>query len=612
MAIAEELLIVIDAKTSQAVKDLKKVTGSTNKLTDTLKKMAGPLAIGAVTLGLIKMGKESVRAFGVQEQAEAKLRQTIISTGEAAGLTADQLTDMATGLQQVTKFGDEAIIGAESLLLTFKDVGENVFPRALESILDVSEAMGTGLKESTIQVGKALNDPIQGLTALRRVGIQFSDAQEDLIKGFVASNELSKAQGIILEELESQFGGVARAAADTASGALTQARNAFGDLQEQLGQTIAEGMVPFAKATTEISQRLAKWIEANREVNNFLTEFEDGVIDSAVELDTLNDALILSEARLKQATDAGRGHTEGLAAEVAALKIAISQRARGAALEAQFADAKKEQDKDKAQALALEISNNAAKEESEKKLLQLQFEALSAEAQQIQLLQEEIDKYAVLRSQGADVQELLNFLVAQRNDLLKEEIDTTIVLSDAQALKNAEAEAGLNREIVLVEELNQTYLDLAKTGLGAFASAFEEVGAGNVTLWNGFKQAGKDAVSALLKSLAEMAIVQAAISAASFNFASAGLYTAAGVAAFAAAGKVQSFATGTSSFVANKPTAIVVGEGAQSENVEVTPIGGSGGGNESMILNIDGEQFIGWMQSQLDNRGLRVPRESVV
>jgi hypothetical protein len=92
--------------------------------------------------------------------------------------------------------------------------------------------MRMDLKSAAVQVGKALNDPAVGLSMLTRVGITFSEAQKKVIKGFVESGQLAKAQIVILKELESQFGGSARAARETLPGALAGLKNAFGDLFE--------------------------------------------------------------------------------------------------------------------------------------------------------------------------------------------------------------------------------------------------------------------------------------------------------------------------------------------------------------------------------------------
>lgn len=230
-------------KTSQA--NTEKFAKKTSSLGKSLSGLFAGIGFAVVAKKLFDLGKQAENLFQIQEKAEAKLDATLLATGNAAGLTADELKKMASELQKVTTVGDEATIGAQSLLLTFKDIGGDVFPRALESILDVSEAMGQDLKSSTIQIGKALNDPVAGLTALSRVGIQFTKDQKALIKSFSEAGNKAAAQGIILEELESQFGGVARAAALTSEGIEKQLSNAYGDLLETIGSVISKGLIPY-------------------------------------------------------------------------------------------------------------------------------------------------------------------------------------------------------------------------------------------------------------------------------------------------------------------------------------------------------------------------------
>lgn len=230
---------------SKLDKSMKESQKKVTAFGSTLSKVFAGIGFAVVAKKLFDLGKQAENLFKVQELAETKLDATLKATASAAGLTADELKRMASGLQDVTTFGDEAIIGAESLLLTFKDIGGDVFPRALESILDVSTAMGQDLKSSTVQLGKALNDPVGGIAALTRVGIQFTDEQKALIKTLTESGDVAAAQGVILEELESQFGGVSRAAALTSDGINQQLNNSFGDLLETIGGVISEGMTPY-------------------------------------------------------------------------------------------------------------------------------------------------------------------------------------------------------------------------------------------------------------------------------------------------------------------------------------------------------------------------------
>lgn len=117
-----------------------------------------------------------------------------------------------------------------------KNVGKNrIFDQATKSALDMSVALGVDLQGATIQIGKALNDPIKGITALSRVGVSFTQKQKDTIKALVESGKTMEAQKLILAELNKEFGGAAKAAGDTFTGKVERAKDAVGDLARDMG-----------------------------------------------------------------------------------------------------------------------------------------------------------------------------------------------------------------------------------------------------------------------------------------------------------------------------------------------------------------------------------------
>jgi hypothetical protein len=195
-------------------------------------------AIGAIATGVAF--RSIIGNTIEQERVTAQLEATMRSTGRYTPELSKELQGYAASLQTLTDYGDEAIIGSEALLLTFTQIGGDVFPRAQKSILDVATAMGTDLKAATLQVGKALNDPILGVSALAESGIQFTEDQKGMIRSLVETGDAAKAQGIILEELERQFGGSAEAARNTLGGSLKSLKNSFGDLLE--GDSQGEGV----------------------------------------------------------------------------------------------------------------------------------------------------------------------------------------------------------------------------------------------------------------------------------------------------------------------------------------------------------------------------------
>mgnify|MGYP000945923288 CR=1 FL=1 len=145
----------------------------------------------------------------------------------------------------MTNFGDEAIINSQALLATFKQVKGDNFNRATEAILDMAAVMGGDLKGATIQLGKALNDPIKGVSALSDVGVSFTDQQRDMIKTMMEAGDVAGAQGVILDELAGEFGGAAKAMADP----MTQLTNTLGDIGETIGAEILPYVRLFATDT---------------------------------------------------------------------------------------------------------------------------------------------------------------------------------------------------------------------------------------------------------------------------------------------------------------------------------------------------------------------------
>ena len=119
--------------------------------------------------------------------------------------------------------------------------------------LNLATRLDGDLKSASIQLGKALNDPVANLSALSRAGIQFSVEQKETIKSLAETNRLAEAQNIILQELETQFGGAAEAAAKAGLGPFEQLRNALSDVSEEFGKLILENIEPLKKSIIELT-----------------------------------------------------------------------------------------------------------------------------------------------------------------------------------------------------------------------------------------------------------------------------------------------------------------------------------------------------------------------
>lgn len=234
----------MDRSARDAEKTLKRIQ-------TTARGVGSAIAVGFAALGASNLFGAIIANTTEAEDALKQLDARIRSTGGVANVTAEQLTTFAQSMSEVTTFSDDAIVSMQSLLLTFTNIRGDQINGATEAILDFASALGTDLPSAAQTVGRALNDPVRGITQLRRSGIQFSEEQERLIKSLVRTGDMASAQGIILDKLAVQYGGAARAAADTLGGSLKQLQNAFGDLLE-----VSDGTGEAADAVKEFTALL--------------------------------------------------------------------------------------------------------------------------------------------------------------------------------------------------------------------------------------------------------------------------------------------------------------------------------------------------------------------
>jgi len=193
---------------------------TTQSAASSLTKMVGGLGIAFGVRGLVgKMGDAISRAEAMDSQY-AITEKIIEDTGGAAGVTASEIKTMNAEMALTTGIDKEVLTKSSNIMLTFANVrdvaGEmnDVFSRSVELTADMATVFGGSAYDAAKQLGKALNDPIKGVTALSRMGVQFTDQQRDQIKVLQESGKTLEAQKLILEELDSQVGGTAAASAD--------------------------------------------------------------------------------------------------------------------------------------------------------------------------------------------------------------------------------------------------------------------------------------------------------------------------------------------------------------------------------------------------------------
>ena len=242
-----KLQVQITADTKEAEDGLKKVSGDIGQVEKASTRAVS--AVKAFAVGLASIATVSAvfsRAVAESQKFETtmfRIGAVIKATGGVAGRTADDLRSFARELAMNTLESTEGVLEAQQRLLTFRKVTGDVFDRTIRVAADLSAVLGQNMSSSAIQLGRALEDPEKGLSALTRSGTVFTDQQKEMVKQLVESGQLLKAQSFILDELEAQYGGAAVAAAQGYAGALDtlgqRLQEFFLSIDENLGLTKA-------------------------------------------------------------------------------------------------------------------------------------------------------------------------------------------------------------------------------------------------------------------------------------------------------------------------------------------------------------------------------------
>lgn len=211
----------------------------------------GAGGFGGGLYAVFDVTKKVISEFRESQTVSRQTAAVLKSTGDAANISAKGVQNLATAISRKSGIDDETIATGENMLLTFTKIrnetgkGRDIFNQATQAITDMSVAMNRGatpsaeqLRSTAIQVGKALQDPIRGATALRRVGVALTKQQQEQIKAFENSGHHMQAQRLILAELTKEFGGSA-ARQRTAAKSLNVT---LGNLAEGIGSVLAPAM----------------------------------------------------------------------------------------------------------------------------------------------------------------------------------------------------------------------------------------------------------------------------------------------------------------------------------------------------------------------------------
>ena len=317
--------VLIRADGSSFSSDVEKGTASG---ISSLKKSLAQLGIGA---GLAISLKAVFDQFSQGQQVAAQTATRIKDAGDAAFISADQVHAMAVSLQNLSGVNQNVIQSGENLLLTFHEItnqagaGNDVFNRATKAALDLSTAGFGPLSTTARTLGKALQDPTTGLTALRRVGVTFNQTQIDTIKNLEKSGDLLDAQKLILDGVESKVKGAAAAYGDTLSGQLNKAKNSALEFGAGLLSDVVPALTAVAGVVGDVASALEQLPNPLKVALVALTAFK------IAEATAFGEAAIAGIGNFVKGLAAATVETESLGASLDSLQVISSTQSGRAA-----------------------------------------------------------------------------------------------------------------------------------------------------------------------------------------------------------------------------------------------------------------------------------------
>ncbi|AXY41595.1 phage tail length tape measure family protein [Halomonas sp. JS92-SW72] len=212
------------------------------------------LAASAGVMGYVSF----TRAAGEAERQLLRIEARLQATGNAAGVSAQEINAFARQLAEDTLTSAGAVREAAAELLGFSNVTREDFFRTLT----LAQDLGGNLASNVQQLGRVLEAPEEGLGRLARRMTDLSFEQREMIREMVESGRQAEAMGVILEHLERQIGGTGAGEAAGLAGATDTLGERWTRLKENLGDT-----GPVTNATNAMSGLLGtlnQYLEARR------------------------------------------------------------------------------------------------------------------------------------------------------------------------------------------------------------------------------------------------------------------------------------------------------------------------------------------------------------
>lgn len=223
----------------------------------------GVVGFAAAAGGLLYMLKTSISEFTEYETRVLTLEGLLRATGYAAGFSSKELQQMAYQVDATTLASEKDVLSAISTLATFSNVRDDVFKRAIEQSQNFAAVFGDNITTAAQKLGRALDNPSEGLQTLQRRMTNITDADVEMAKQMQQSGRLIEAQELILARLDERIGGSGAAQAGGLAGKVDSLALAWNRLKLEIGESgpvqgVAASLIDTLTATVQNAEGIVK------------------------------------------------------------------------------------------------------------------------------------------------------------------------------------------------------------------------------------------------------------------------------------------------------------------------------------------------------------------
>lgn len=237
------------------------------------KQISTSVSMGA--LGALYAGKQLIDMAQQQAEQEQKLAEIYESRMGVDQKAVQSTLDLASALQQTGVVGDEVQLAGAQQLATYAKYPStvNTLLPSLNNLLVQQKGLN-GTQEDAVGLANLFGKAMMGQTgALKRAGISFTDAQEEVLK---YGTEEEKA-AMIAEVVQQNVGNMNEEFANTDAGKIQQAKNQLGDMGEEIGAALLPAVADFVQYLQDNLlpkiQDLISYIQEHPEIVKFALAF---------------------------------------------------------------------------------------------------------------------------------------------------------------------------------------------------------------------------------------------------------------------------------------------------------------------------------------------------